>query len=463
MRPCVLSSIRKISMQASRFLPLILVTACAPSAHLRAPVSYEDAARRPHAAAGNEPDNPESIDDYVAVAAQNDPALRAAHARWQAAYSRAQAAAPWPRPVISYAVFLRPVETRVGPQRQRVGVRVPIAWGSQRRGEREAGAWAASRAGRMFRARLLELRADLGSLYWSLWRLDRDIEDAAREEELVRGLEDASRIRLEADQGSMSQLQQMGLRRALAEDRKRSLEAERRRLRARFAAHLDWSPERDIRIAAQAPSPSTLPERDVLLSQAAGHPLLGAREDRARAHEARARSYAARRLPGLSLSVDFIDVAPAQNSDVAGSGNNALSAGLAISVPVDGHVFRRRADAERSEAAAQRADAEGLVRVQRGDIDALLATLSDAARRSALYENALVPQAEAAFESTLARYVSAGNLGEVFVALDTLFEVRSRVHRTLAEYALARNELERVTGVPLARDQTTSNAERSEP
>lgn len=461
MRPCVLSSIRKIFMQASRFLLLIL-TACAPAAHLRAPTSFDDASASNGVAVPV--DSPESIDDYVTIAAQNDPALRAAHARWQAAHSRAQASSPWPRPVVSYGVFLRPVETRVGPQRQRVGVRVPITWGSQRRAERDAGAWVASRAGRIFQARLLELRADLAALYWSLWRLDRDIEDAVREEELVRGLEEASRIRLESNQGSLSQLQQMGLRRALAEDRKRSLEAERRRLRARFAAQLDWSPEREIRITALPPRVLALPERDALLTEAARHPLLEAREDRARSHEARARSYAARRLPGLSVNVDFIDVAPAQNADVAGSGNNALSAGLAISVPVDARVFRRRADAERSEAAAERADAEGLVRSQRADIDALLTTLSDAERRSALYQDALLPQAEAAFESTLARYVSAGNLGEVFVALDTLFEVRSRVHRTLAAYALARNELERVTGLPLeGAHREPAGAERSEP
>ena len=85
MRPCVLSSIRKNSMQASRFLLLIL-TACAPSAHLRAPVSYADAAGL--RASEDDIANPESIDDYLAVAAQNDPALRAAHARWQAAHSR---------------------------------------------------------------------------------------------------------------------------------------------------------------------------------------------------------------------------------------------------------------------------------------------------------------------------------------------------------------------------------------
>lgn len=456
MRPCVLSSLRKIPMQASRLL-LLLLTACGTSTHLRAPISYGTESGRADAIV-----DPQSIDDYVAVAAENDPALRAAHARWRAAHTRASASSPWPRPVVSYGVFLRPVETRVGPQRQRVGLRVPIAWGGPRRAQRDAAAWVASRTGRQFTARLLELRASLASLYWSLWHLDRDIEDAAREEALVQSLEEVSRIRLEANIGSMSQLQQLGLRHALAQDRKHTLEAERQRVRARFAAQLDWPPEREIRIQTMPPSPGPLPERSALLAQAAQHPLLRAREDQARSHEAHARSYGAMRLPGLSLNVDFIDVAPARNADVAGSGNNAFSAGLSISVPVDGQVLRRRADAERSEAIAQRADAEGLVRDQRANIDSLLTTLSDAERRITLYGGVLLPQAEAAFESTLARFATAGNLGEVFVALDTLFEVRHRVHHTLAEYALAHSELERVTGVPLGAAESVETAERGE-
>jgi len=63
------------------------------------------------------PDRP-TLDDYVAYAMRESPALRAAYYAWIAARERSPQASVLPNPRITYGYYFREVETRVGGQRQ---------------------------------------------------------------------------------------------------------------------------------------------------------------------------------------------------------------------------------------------------------------------------------------------------------------------------------------------------------
>ena len=63
-----------------------------------------------------------TLGGYLAYAYAHSPALRASFETWRAATFRPDQERRLPEPTISYAVFVRSVETRVGPQRHRFGV-----------------------------------------------------------------------------------------------------------------------------------------------------------------------------------------------------------------------------------------------------------------------------------------------------------------------------------------------------
>ena len=68
------------------------------------------------------------IDEYLAYASHNSPALRSAYYRWSSRSEMIPSVSSLPDPVLTYTWFGESVETRVGPQRQRFGVRQPIPW-----------------------------------------------------------------------------------------------------------------------------------------------------------------------------------------------------------------------------------------------------------------------------------------------------------------------------------------------
>ncbi|MFW5739864.1 MAG: hypothetical protein ACOC1F_05815, partial [Myxococcota bacterium] len=62
-----------------------------------------------------------SLASYVRYALENSPVLRARFQEWRAAALQTKQARKLPEPVITYAYFVRRVETRLGPQRHRFG------------------------------------------------------------------------------------------------------------------------------------------------------------------------------------------------------------------------------------------------------------------------------------------------------------------------------------------------------
>ncbi|HSG27359.1 MAG TPA: TolC family protein, partial [Candidatus Krumholzibacterium sp.] len=69
-----------------------------------------------------------SLDDYISYALRNNPGLRSAYYGWRAELEKAGEAGYFPDPVLSFGYFIESVETRVGPQRYRLGLRQSIPW-----------------------------------------------------------------------------------------------------------------------------------------------------------------------------------------------------------------------------------------------------------------------------------------------------------------------------------------------
>ncbi len=62
------------------------------------------------------------LSDYLAYAALNNPGLEAAFNRWKAALEEVPQVKSLPDPRFNYKYFIQEVETRVGPQRQSLGI-----------------------------------------------------------------------------------------------------------------------------------------------------------------------------------------------------------------------------------------------------------------------------------------------------------------------------------------------------
>jgi cobalt-zinc-cadmium efflux system outer membrane protein len=74
------------------------------------------------------PGTAQSLDDYKIEAAENNPQLRAVYFQYLSALEQVPQVGALPDPELSFAWFVRPVETRLGPQQARVSVTQMLPW-----------------------------------------------------------------------------------------------------------------------------------------------------------------------------------------------------------------------------------------------------------------------------------------------------------------------------------------------
>ena len=398
----------------------------------------------------------ESLDDqpgsYVAYALLHDARLRASWERWRAATHRIARERRLPMPVLTYSLFVAAIETRVGPQRHRLAARQRLPWPGELRAGSEAAAAAATAEQRRFEAERLELRARVLAAYWQLWLVREVRRQQAEQLELLAGLAELARVRLEVGRAGLVDVQRIELERArLADDVEATGEAEIQ-ASARLLAELGAPPDTPTPTQRQAPRLRQPDEdRAALRIALVAHPTL----DRWRQHEreARQRVREARhaRAPAAVVGVDWIEIGPARAAQVEGSGRDAVALSLGLELPLwqRSYAEDQRA-AEADEAAARASFVAGRDRAL-AELEVALSQLRDTGRRVELHERSLLPQAEGMLEALLGRYAAGeAELAAVLLAERELLELRIELAGARARHAVAWAELERTVGRPIA-------------
>ena len=385
---------------------------------------------------------------YVAMAQEKSPELEASFERWHGSISRISRARRLPDPKLSFGYFIRPVETRVGPQRARVGVSQTFPWPTQL----TAGADAASERARaqqsQFEALALEIRRRVVVAYYQLWLIRETRNIHAEHLEVVRSLSTTVLARVEIGATTLADQQQVDLSAARLEDMLAGMDEDEAAAEARLRAAIG-NRELETFSTDHGPPRASLPGEDekMLFSAVLAHPKLSAFGHLAASHEEKARAEEAAGLPSFSVGADWIITGEARMPDVDGSGNDAVIVGGGISIPLWRGSYSDAADAARADASAARAERVAAEDRALAELHVAYAEVRDAVRRVELHRNTLVPQADSAYASVLGAYVTGqGTVAQTLLAQKDLLELRGGLEKARAEYAIAWARLERVVG-----------------
>ena len=398
---------------------------------------------------------------YVEYALAHDHGLRARWERWRAATHRVARERRLPMPSLTYTVFIRGIETRVGPQRHKLSVRQRFPWPGELIAGADAAAAAARSMQREFEAEALEVQARVLRAYWRLW-LVRETRSVEREQlELYEAILSVARGRLELGEASLVDVQQLELTRARVDDELIGLDELEREATANLTAAIAAPPGSDMPTSS-GPPVVELPRENEARLQAAlvAHPLLERWIARGEVGEQRAREARNTRAPTFSLSADWIEVGPASSATTAGSGSDAVAVGVGIELPLWQRSYSEDVKAARADAAAARAEWAAARDAAVASLSATMAHLRDTARRVVLYDSTLIPQAEGAIESALGGYaVGKTTISALLLAQRDLLELRLARLRLQTKHAVAWAELERVVGRSVEGDSVTSSPE----
>lgn len=400
-------------------------------------------------------DDPSSgtLRSYVARAFSHSPDLRASFEQWRAALARPAQARKLPEPVLTYGGFIRAVETRVGPQRHRLGLMQWFPWPTRLTASGEAASYGALSAQQRFEAHALDVAAQVAQAYWKLWFIQKNQVVQRDQRTVLVSFSEQVRARLEAGGTGLSDLAQVDLSISRISDVIAGLgEAERsaaaelvRVIGAPDGTPTPIQPERDPP-AALLPA---LPENE-LKEAALAHPRIRAMASLTSAADERVRAAKGQRAPSFGVGLDWIVTGEAPDSATPGSGQDAVIGIVALQVPIWARAYR----AAEEEARAEGAFYEARERSERdravAELEQSLADLRNEVRRVRLYQTTLVPQAETTYSSTLDGYQSGrASLAEVLMAERDLLELQLGLFDAHAKYGVFWAELERVVGRPI--------------
>jgi len=389
---------------------------------------------------------------YVQYALAHSPALRASFEEWRAAAQRAPQARRLPEPVITYGYFVRRVETRVGPQRHRIGISQSFPWPSKLTAGADASSLAARSAQRRYEAAALELTRRVAEAYWRIWLLERTRTVQASQKQILEQFSALVRGRLEVGQATLADLGQIDLSVSRAADVVAGLDEQRRTASAALVAVIGAPPGSATPVVAETPQVVVAAEPDASLrSSAMDHPRVRALGLMAEAQQHRARAAGADAYPSFTLGVDYIETGPAVMPGVADSGKDAVIVMAGAKVPIWGGVYEAGEKEARAESAALRAREQAARDQTIADLEKALSDVRDAARRAKLHRDTLLPQAEMVYSSGLGAYqVGRTTLASVIMAQRDLLEIESGLDRALADHAVAWARLEEIVGRPVS-------------
>jgi outer membrane protein, heavy metal efflux system len=399
-----------------------------------------------------------SLEDLIVFAEQNNPGLRAAYERTQAADQRIRSAGALPDPMITYGYFLESVETRLGPQEQKLSLVQKIPWISKLGLRRQMARQGVTVAQMEYERQRLRLVRDVKSTY-SEYRYLFAAHQVTSEN--LQLLEQAKQVvRTAAGSGTVSQAALLRIQMNAEELNNSLIRLTEQRLAEQ--GRLNTLLGRDL--SAPLSEPVDLEEksdRELPLSAAefeqavkeltatifARNPelksMLAQTEQAHTAVDLAHRSY----FPDLALGIHYIQTGDAMDPAVDGSGSDPLLATVSFGLPLwPGNHSAVRQEARHNYAAA-RARQEGLKNDLAQRLETVLVSWRDAARQVALYEDKLVPLAEQVYRITSSEFTTGQEdyLG-LLSAQRELLKTHLALHRVIANRDQRHAELERLVG-----------------
>lgn len=402
----------------------------------------------------------------IAEALEGNPRVRGALSEVQAARARVPQAAALPNPMVAFTQHLRGPQTRVGPQTSGVSLSQAFPWFGTLSDRRDIAEAEAESYGEAYRERAAEVVRQVKLAYYDLGYLDEALRITGEEEQLLLHYEALAQARYSQGFGQQQAVLKLHAEVTRVLSRRRELLQQR----------TDF--EAGLNILANRPVDAPIPTIEIGERPPAGvdherlrEAGLGARPEVRSArlrieNSERAVRLAGRRYrPDLSIGVAWGSVLdrrdnPGRNDPPPDNGRDTYSLTLGASIP----VFRSSYDAGVREAAASLTAAEEAYRdATNGVAFAVRSTafrLTTVEGQLALFERALLPQAEQALRATEEAY-SAGVTG-VLELLDSeavLLDVRLGLARMRADYMKALADMERAIGSPFPEEGASSPRE----
>jgi len=404
----------------------------------------------PHEETSHLGENP-TLSDYLRVAALNNAGLRAAFEQWRIAVEQVPRTQSRPDPKLTYGYFIEEVETRVGPQRNRLEIMQMFPWFGEIEARTDAAAAVAKAARERYETAKLRLFFEVKDAFHEYAYLASALEIARENLELVKHFEEVARTKYMAAAVGHPDVIRAQMELAKLEDQLKTLEDLRVPLVARLNAALNrqsfdllpWPDKEELHTGEVS-------RQRVVELLRARNPELKALNFDLEAARSRERLAKKQFWPDIGVGVGWTDTGSAMNPGVRDSGKDPIILMFTMNVPIWREGYKAaelQAKANVRKTAQQRREVENQIIAR---AEQALYDFEDSKRKMKLYGDVLVPKAEELLGASETAY-RAGTVDflSLINAQQKLLEFQLRYERAVADSQQRRAELEMLVGAEL--------------
>ena len=391
-----------------------------------------------------------SLDRLIEEVLRQNLQLQAAKNEWEAALQKIPQVKALPDPVLSYAHFGQSIETRLGPQRNKISLsqQFPFFGKLGIRGE------IAQKRADVLEQQYITVMADVilkvKEIYFSLYLIDRTIQISEEEKEILRRLSEIATKKYEAGQANQQDALKALLEISKVTDKLLTLN----QVRKSVIVDLNILLNREADASIGKTEEFFVPELDVdfeqLLSWAQeNRPELKMAQSVIQKNKESLKLVKKDYFPDFRIMLDYIDIG-AGTSAHPEDGRNAWMASIGVNIPI-WQKKRRAAEAEASiRIKASENVYENLRHETLSRINALYFEVATAREQIKLYEFSLLPQAEQALKASEVAYL-AGKV-DFLALLDSermILMIKNGYFKIISELGKSLAQLERLVGEDL--------------
>ena len=334
-----------------------------------------------------------NLTDLVALALERNPELGAAHERWLAARSRIAGAKSLADPALSYTNFLENVETRVGPQRYRVGISQKFPFAGKRALRGEVASRQANKAGQVYANLKLDIIAAVKFGYYRLFLAYKSIDVTERNVSILRRFANVANAKYATGKASQQDVLKAQLRLSRLANRLITLKQEKEMAGPALNVLLNRAPEAPLARPVDIETRGLALKREELQQLALKqHPLLLSRKEAVEESRAALSLTERQYYPDFTLGIDYIDVGSGTTLSPE-DGKNATSVTFRINFPIWTGRLKSDVNAARATVRASEASYETVKNRLLFDIQDKLVKIETAKRLVDLFTNTIPPLA----------------------------------------------------------------------
>jgi len=402
--------------------------------------------------AQSETGKPVTLESLLDEAARENPRIKAAQSEWESSENLITARKAFPDPQLSYTYFVESIETRVGPQKNIVGLKQTFPFYGKRGLRGEIQAQEAEAKKQRYEAVVSEVMHQVKKRYYDLFYVAKAIEVTTREKDVLQYFEEISRAKYETGSGIQQNILKAQVEISKLNERLLELEQNKETVEASLNALLDRPAYARLGNIAQ-PEYRELYyyERDLLVLARENRQEIKAAsslvERSRKSYQLAKKDY----FPDITLGANYfqIDKGPL---DVSDNGQDAFNLVLSFNIPIWQNKLSSQVNSALSDMRSRESERQELLNQTEFEVRDAYAKINTAKETMLLYRNALIPQAEQSLKSAEAGYMTGiVSFLDLLDAERILLRSQLAYWRSYADYLKYIADMERAVGAELGK------------